>query len=268
MRNDTRRSFRIPTTEDRQHGVLRFGKRQHQVLVLNGSADGFALLVAQPIEIANGAVAQLRADDAWYKVLVVRQESTPEGYVLGVERLADIPDPDAPSSSDWAGGRQNRARSNASSAIALLGIAICAALSAYLIAGRPTFDAVLRSLNRGSNREESPAPLLTVPRQFSAVDESTGVRLVSSSLFSERPPRRLDEARLVVRQHLLLDEAVASSINLTHSQRFDLRRVLQREADRLEAGDDQWETIRQAEAQILAILTPQQASRWRAMELP
>jgi hypothetical protein len=268
MRNDSRRSFRITTSEDRQHGVFRFGKRQHQVLVLNGSADGFALLMAQPIEIANGAVAQLRADDAWYKVLVVRQEPTPDGYLLGVERLADIPDPDAPASADWAGGRQNRARSNASSAIALVGIAICAALSAYLIAGRPTIDAVLRSLNSEPRLEESQVPLLSVPQQFSASDNSTGVRLVSRSLLSDAAPSRLDEARLLIRQQLLLDEAVASSINLTHSQLFELRRVLQREAARLEAGDDQWETIRQAEAQILAILTPQQASRWRAIELP
>lgn len=147
MTSDARRSFRIQTPDYRQRGELVVGRRRFQVLMVNASASGFAFLSPQPIPLEPGKVARLQADDAWYKVLVVRCDETEEGVVYGVERIADIVSDTDDSSPAWARLRDSAPKSNASTIVAVAGVVLCAALSAYLIAGRPTLDALLRTLN-------------------------------------------------------------------------------------------------------------------------
>jgi|GEM_PF-5040483 len=150
MHSDARRFFRIQTPEHQQRGLFVLGRQRFQVLMLNASANGFAFLSPQPIQVAAGTIARLQADEAWYKVLVVRSDETDEGMVYGVERLADIASDADDAGLGWGRSRRGEVKSTASTVLAVAGVLLCAALSAYLIAGRPTWAAVLRTVTAGA----------------------------------------------------------------------------------------------------------------------
>jgi hypothetical protein len=260
MRNDARKSFRIQTPEHQQRGVFLLGRQRFPVLMLNASADGFAFLSPQKFGVALGTVARLQADDAWYEVLVVRSEEAEEGFLLGVERLADLKSADG-ESSHWAMSQSGDAATLVSTVLAVAGVVLCAFLSAYLIAGRPDFDALLGSFVSANQTAESvitPVPISHAPQGTADSSKSLTRQTLPKSVHDSREV----ETALAARQRALLGDEMASKLQLTAIQRRELDRVLDRD-DRANKGEAAWELIRQDEARILQILTPKQIDRWR-----
>lgn len=268
MRNDLRRSFRIQTPEGQQRGVFRLGKHSYPVLILNTSADGFAFLSAQPISVSSGTIACLYAGEAWSEVLVVRTEATADGFLIGVERLGDIKDPDHRSAPErWPRSKETDARSAVSTAIALVGVALCVVLSGYLIAGRPTLESLRRSLLRQSASHVPESQSWEVEAPLEAAMQP----MVPQSLhLVETLPvvHGVDESSVLDRQHRLLRDDVAAELHLTAMQRQDIRRLFDRRDEQLREGGDAWEIARQTEAKLLQILTPRQVTTWRDQPLP
>lgn len=268
MQNDARRSFRIQLPDEQQRGVFLSGKRRYPVLLLNASADGFAFLSPQTMDLAVGAVAQLQANDAWYQVQVIRTEQTEEGFLIGVERLADIQGPlESASGSGWTKGASAQPGQAASTVLVIAGVALCTLLSAYLIAGRPNLQTIKARLG------QAPVPEATIPQlediTFVEADDQLGVPQLTFAAVQTAPqPSSRDEAYITARQRLLLSEEIASRLNLSAMQRRDIARVLEGRAQVRGQVEDAWESARQNEARLLQILTPRQVSEWRKLELP
>jgi hypothetical protein len=91
--DDLRKSFRILVPDGQEQGLLRVGRREATVRVVDSSAGGFALACSKTLPVNRGDVLRLRTSAGWHEVRVVRQESYTDGVFMGVERLADITDP-------------------------------------------------------------------------------------------------------------------------------------------------------------------------------
>ena len=93
MDQDLRKSFRILVPEGQEQALLRVGRREATVRVVDSSAGGFALACNQTLPVCRGDVLRLRTSAGWHEVRVVRQESYTDGVFMGVERIAEITDP-------------------------------------------------------------------------------------------------------------------------------------------------------------------------------
>jgi hypothetical protein len=72
--------------------MLRHRGRDIPVQMLDESAGGFEFLPAKVLRIATGDTVRIKTPAGWHEVQVVHHEETPEGFLVGVERLADVAD--------------------------------------------------------------------------------------------------------------------------------------------------------------------------------
>jgi hypothetical protein len=91
--SDQRKSFRILMPDGQEMGVLRAGRREVKVRIVDASAGGFALASNTILPVRRGDLLRLRTSAGWHEVRVARQESYTDGVFLGVERVSDIDDP-------------------------------------------------------------------------------------------------------------------------------------------------------------------------------
>ena len=87
-----------------QQAVLRVGRREFDIRLVNTSATGFALLSPAPIDAAAGERLQLLTLAGWSEVRVAWTAAFDEGEVLGVERIQDLDRPPPTLESIWAKG--------------------------------------------------------------------------------------------------------------------------------------------------------------------
>src|SRR5438552_19101389 len=89
MSSDQRASFRFPVPSGHEQAVLRVGRRDVDVRVVNTSATGFLLAVPQ-LEVKEGDVLRLLTETGWSEVRVAFVGNSGEECRLGVERIRDL----------------------------------------------------------------------------------------------------------------------------------------------------------------------------------
>lgn len=104
MSDERRRSFRLALPAGQEQAVLRVGRREFDIRLVNTSATGFALLSPEPVKAAAGQQLQLQTVAGWSEVRVAWAAAFEEGEVLGVERIQDLDRPPPPLESRWAKG--------------------------------------------------------------------------------------------------------------------------------------------------------------------
>jgi hypothetical protein len=92
MSTNQRTSYRCPTA-DGQPAILRVGRRDVIVSLLDQSAGGFAVSGDESIRLAPGQVLSLRTGMGWCEVEVVTLERWDGELRIGMRRLCDHPDP-------------------------------------------------------------------------------------------------------------------------------------------------------------------------------
>jgi hypothetical protein len=93
MDTDQRKSFRILVPAGQKQAVLKVGRKDVTVRVVDSSAGGFAIASGENLDVEKGDSLLLRTSAGWHEVRVVRHESFSDGVLLGVERLSDLDDP-------------------------------------------------------------------------------------------------------------------------------------------------------------------------------
>jgi hypothetical protein len=90
MRDDRRKSRRIPVLADQQRGTLRVGDVSISVRVLDQSSTGFAIRAEEHPGVFPGEVVWLQTQAGWSEVRVVKTRHEVEGTQIGLERIADV----------------------------------------------------------------------------------------------------------------------------------------------------------------------------------
>ena len=93
MDPDQRKSFRILVPAGQKQAVLKLGRKDVTVRVVDASAGGFAVASGENLAVEKGDTLLLRTSAGWHEVRVVRHESFTDGVLIGVERLNDLNDP-------------------------------------------------------------------------------------------------------------------------------------------------------------------------------
>jgi hypothetical protein len=147
METDQRKSFRILVPAGQKQAVLKVGRKDFTVRVVDSSAGGFAIASGESLEVDKGDALLLRTSAGWHEVRVVRHESFSDGVLLGVERLSDLDDPRQLESvsSGWFGTLMARFNGSGSARIFILGV----------VAGAIMAGLVWRFLNDSQSRAES-----------------------------------------------------------------------------------------------------------------
>jgi hypothetical protein len=91
MSSDQRAAFRFTVPLGQDQAVLRIGRKNISVRLINTSATGF-LLACPKLAVADGDVLQLRTSAGWSEIRIAFIDANDEGCRLGVERVRDIVD--------------------------------------------------------------------------------------------------------------------------------------------------------------------------------
>jgi hypothetical protein len=92
MASDQRKSVRILVPASQAEAVLCRGRQQVAVQMVDASAGGLALAAPDSLKLVAGDLLRLGTEAGWQEVQVVRLENYADGLLVGVERIADIPD--------------------------------------------------------------------------------------------------------------------------------------------------------------------------------
>ncbi len=299
--SNQRTSFRIQLNEGREGGSLVLGDREVPVQVVDESAGGFAVTVSCDLAIEKDQTCLLKTSAGCCEVRIARKEIYPDGLLLGLMRLRDLQETvedDPKAATIWkslllsphlsairagttvVGGilvmcaavvlmqHQTRSSSVNTTPEAQLTTAVADLAGAMTertrnvggVAAEPIIEAVqTRESNSHAGTPSDSQPL-----------ENAGQKAVQTI-------PSLDISRLLARQKRLVTPQVSSRLRLSPDQNRRLEHIIKKsESKVLGSGDeaapsnsaDAWETIRIAESQILQILTPQQAEKWRQIREP
>lgn len=125
MSKDRRGWFRCKPPAGSEHAVLRIGRKEVPLLLLNTSATGLSAQSNEPLEAQIGDCLLLRTVTGWIEVRVARLDSGDATTQLGLERLREIGEHLPFNLLDYVGGpRGAAALALAVVSGALLGVAI------------------------------------------------------------------------------------------------------------------------------------------------
>lgn len=106
MIGDQRRWFRCSVPEGQSQALLRIGKKDTLVRVVNASSGGYTLAYPGPLNVEVDDLRPLKTLAGWGEIRVIHVATTEAGEtVLGVERVRDLPDTYGRSWLDPIGGR-------------------------------------------------------------------------------------------------------------------------------------------------------------------
>ena len=92
MSEERRERYRCISPEDAQSAVLRSGKKECPVRLIDQSAEGFAV-AATGLRARVGKKLLIRTNQCWSEVEVIRREKAGKETILGLKQLRELPDP-------------------------------------------------------------------------------------------------------------------------------------------------------------------------------
>ena len=90
--DNRRTSFRCPNTDADSCAVLRHGRKDRQVELVDQSAQGFSV-TGDRLKGRIGQRMLLRTPQGWSEVEVARREQDSKRITLGLKRISDLADP-------------------------------------------------------------------------------------------------------------------------------------------------------------------------------
>ena len=93
MGSERRTSYRIAIPEAQSNAVLRVGRREVVVRMVNASAGGYELASGEPLVASPGQLFPLRMASGWCEVKIVWSEPADQGTALGVEFVRELDSP-------------------------------------------------------------------------------------------------------------------------------------------------------------------------------
>lgn len=294
--NEQRSSFRIQLGDARERGTIVLGSREVEVRVVDESAGGFAVTVSNDLAIEKNQVCRLKTPAGWCEVRIARKEIFPDGLLLGLMRLRDLQESaknDPQVAAWWSNllfsSHQSVIRTGATVAggILVVCVAVMCMSNQLGISSAKTPESRLSTAvadlteQAGKVGGVAAEPIIeaaqTLEPHSNAGTSSGSKVLEDAGQKAAQAIPSLDISRLLARQKRLVTPQVSSKLRLSPDQNRRLEHIIKKsESKVLGSGDeaipsnsaDAWETIRIAESQILQILTPQQAAKWRQIGEP
>lgn len=93
MTTEQRNSYRCPNADEAQKAVIKIGQRKVVVKLTNQSAGGFSVVAKGSLRIREGKTLMVRTSAGWFQAQVVYKQVNGGQTTLGLNRLADLPDP-------------------------------------------------------------------------------------------------------------------------------------------------------------------------------
>ena len=243
MHEDKRHSYRYPVQEGFRSAIVKIGRQELLVQLVEESAGGFSLTCDSPFAFKAGQEALLQNSGGVYQVEIAHVTKHEETTRVGLKRLASVSQPEPPKSSGFAaifaGGGQRQSGGVLSF---MLFAAMGACLALFFSGG---FDA----LGGGANGNSS---------------------AVSYQLTSPGGTFHRGLAGL----NTLTSEDIAGKLGLSDMQRKNIQSIFQQTSQSLSAayersGSDSaaWEQesgqlVEQAARRVVSSLTREQLQEW------
>jgi len=93
MTTEQRNSYRCPNVDEAQKAVIKIGHREIVVDLTNQSAGGFSVVAKGKLRVREGDVLFVRTSAGWFQAQVVYRNTVSGKTTLGLNRVADLPDP-------------------------------------------------------------------------------------------------------------------------------------------------------------------------------
>ena len=93
MTLEQRSSYRCPNVDDEHKAVIRIGQREVVVALTNQSAGGCSVVAKGKLRVCEGKTVQVRTPAGWFQAQVIHKYISNGQTTLGLNRLADLPDP-------------------------------------------------------------------------------------------------------------------------------------------------------------------------------
>jgi hypothetical protein len=129
MTEEQRDSYRCATINDEQKAVLKIRGRDVVVRLLDQSAGGFSVSSRKRLRVRKGQRLLVRTSGGWFEAEVAYREVIDRETRVGLERVADLPDPRDRNPNLSRGRQWFTVRSGSSSA----GTALMAAIGITLV---------------------------------------------------------------------------------------------------------------------------------------
>jgi hypothetical protein len=88
--DERRKAFRIRCLEGRDVALLRVGREDVEVQLQNESSCGFGVLSPPDLKFSIDQILHLRTVCGWFQVKATRIQTTPDGTLLGLDRICEV----------------------------------------------------------------------------------------------------------------------------------------------------------------------------------
>lgn len=93
MTIEQRNSYRCPNVDKAQKAVIKIGQREVVVELTNQSAGGFSIVAKGKLRVREAQVLFVRTSAGWFQAQVIYRKCQDGRTTLGLNRVADLPDP-------------------------------------------------------------------------------------------------------------------------------------------------------------------------------
>jgi hypothetical protein len=241
--------------------VLRVGRANRKVEMLDRSADGFRIRIDRDPLLDPGQEAFLLSNVGWHRIVVRRHDRRDDGsHVLGLQRIEDLPGEFKGSGVLAAFSSPCRpAVSGLFRTVSLTGlVALLVALAAFWHFGEKPFAEFFASLrSKASARVEKPVETSTK----TGTDDQPGDALfaVFADQETTTPAQHIDRVRT------LATATAATQLELSDRQQEKIRKILDDMRDAMEQlGDDaaaKLELAKEAETRAMRVLSMRQRAK-------
>jgi len=260
MNSDQRKSFRIQTSEGREHACLTVGKREIKARILDESAGGFAVALLEEVEVQQNQMHLLKTAAGLYQTRIARIEHFADGKLLGLVRLSDLSEEETkePQAASWRDCLLTPAQSGGTGASGVaVGIGMAVVLGT-LVCGLAVYGMrylpAKRSPGNGQlAREFAEAVTGEIEKAKESAAVAGRVAKEKSTAFKETAAAA--PASEFVRRQARVSSETLYRLQLTSDQSRQIRNILDRSSGDLTA----------AEAEIRSVLTSEQVKKWRSL---
>jgi hypothetical protein len=260
MNSDQRKSFRIQTSEGREHACLVVGKREIKAHILDESAGGFAVALLENVEVQQNQVHMLKTSAGSFQTRVARIEHFTDGQLLGLMRLSDLSEEEAkePQAASWRDCLLTPAQSGGAGASGVaFGIGM-AVLLGTLVCGLAVYGMRYLPARRGPATGQSArdfAEAVTGEIEKARAAAATEAERVAKEKSEKIQANLAKHSPELARQQARVSAEVLYRLQLTADQSRRVRDILNRSS-----GD-----LSSAEAEIRSVLTSEQVQQWRSL---
>lgn len=181
MKSNQRNTYRCASIDPEQRAVLKVGRKQIVVELVDQSMGGFAVRGLGKIRVKMGQVVRLRTSNGWSIVEVIHVSQEGKRSRIGLRRLDDLPDPRlmaAAHRNSFGGHRRYGSEASGGLLSRVLGLGLVAMAAFWITASQSVWlpkvtewyrskpwTTAVRSLNPGGQVIQNPTISTETPHQ-------------------------------------------------------------------------------------------------------